>query len=219
MAFSGGYSPLLAAAALGVAILSGNVGVATETDTASALARIKAKPVGLATETDTASARTRTTVKATGLASETDSGYTLARVHIRVAGRADETDAASALVGTQAYPLGFQSLFPYVGALTHAGGVDATASETDTATALPHARLRVVGTAAEADTSSALARLKTAFAGERLNDADGVRVDFADGWVHLRASNTEPIARVIAEAPTRERARELIALCSNAAGL
>jgi len=65
----------------------------------------------------------------------------------------------------------------------------------------------------------ALARLKTAFAGERLNDADGVRVDFADGWVHLRASNTEPIARVIAEAPTRERARELIALCSNAAGL
>lgn len=65
----------------------------------------------------------------------------------------------------------------------------------------------------------ALARLKAAFAGERLNDADGVRVDFADGWVHLRASNTEPIARVIAEAPTRERARELIALCSKAAGL
>jgi len=65
----------------------------------------------------------------------------------------------------------------------------------------------------------ALARLRTAFAGERVNDSDGVRVDFADGWVHLRASNTEPIARIIAEAPTRERARELIAACAKAAGI
>jgi len=67
--------------------------------------------------------------------------------------------------------------------------------------------------------AGALARLKTAFAGERVNDSDGVRIDFADGWVHLRASNTEPIARIIAEAPTRERARELIAMCTRSAGL
>jgi phosphomannomutase len=65
----------------------------------------------------------------------------------------------------------------------------------------------------------ALARLKAAFSGEKVNDSDGVRVDFADGWVHLRASNTEPIARVIAEAPSRERARALIAACRDAAGL
>jgi phosphomannomutase len=67
--------------------------------------------------------------------------------------------------------------------------------------------------------ASALDRLKATFARERMNDADGVRIDFADGWVHLRASNTEPIARVIAEAPTRARARELIAMASSAAGL
>jgi len=67
--------------------------------------------------------------------------------------------------------------------------------------------------------AGALVRLKSAFAGERVNDSDGVRIDFADGWVHLRASNTEPIARIIAEAPTRERARELIALCARSAGL
>ncbi|MBI1303620.1 MAG: hypothetical protein GC172_07505 [Phycisphaera sp.] len=67
--------------------------------------------------------------------------------------------------------------------------------------------------------SPALARMKQAFAGERINDSDGVRVDFADGWVHLRASNTEPIARIIAEAPTAARAQELIAMCGKAAGL
>jgi phosphomannomutase len=67
--------------------------------------------------------------------------------------------------------------------------------------------------------AGALSKLKAAFAHERVNDADGVRVDFADGWVHLRASNTEPIARVIAEAPTEARARELVAMCTKAAGL
>lgn len=38
---------------------------------------------------------------------------------------------------------------------------------------------------------------------------DGVRIDFADSWVLLRASNTEPIVRIIAEAPTADRAEEL----------
>ena len=65
----------------------------------------------------------------------------------------------------------------------------------------------------------ALAKLQAAFPGEKVNDSDGVRVDFADGWVHLRASNTEPIARIIAEAPTTARAQELIAMCAKAAGL
>ena len=38
---------------------------------------------------------------------------------------------------------------------------------------------------------------------------DGLRLDFKQSWVHLRASNTEPILRVIAEAPTEEEAEEL----------
>jgi len=37
--------------------------------------------------------------------------------------------------------------------------------------------------------------------------------------VHVRASNTEPIARIIAEAPTKARAEELIAMAAKAAGL
>jgi phosphomannomutase len=46
-----------------------------------------------------------------------------------------------------------------------------------------------------------------------------VRVDFADGWVHLRASNTEPIVRIIAEAATEARADELCELCKREAGV
>jgi len=38
---------------------------------------------------------------------------------------------------------------------------------------------------------------------------DGVKLDFADSWVHVRASNTEPIVRVYTEARTRSRAREM----------
>ncbi len=45
----------------------------------------------------------------------------------------------------------------------------------------------------------------------RINTEDGVRIDFADAWVHLRKSNTEPIVRVIAEARTMEKAQEIVA--------
>jgi phosphomannomutase len=38
---------------------------------------------------------------------------------------------------------------------------------------------------------------------------DGVKLDFEDGWVHVRASNTEPIVRVYAEARTQARAEAL----------
>jgi phosphomannomutase len=65
----------------------------------------------------------------------------------------------------------------------------------------------------------ALAKVKAAFAKERISDVDGVRVDFADGWVHLRASNTEPIIRIIAEAATVERANALCDECARVAGV
>ena len=38
---------------------------------------------------------------------------------------------------------------------------------------------------------------------------DGVKIDFEDGWVHLRKSNTEPIIRIYSEAHTEARANEL----------
>ena len=42
-----------------------------------------------------------------------------------------------------------------------------------------------------------------------MTDIDGVKIDFADKWVHLRKSNTEPIIRVYSEAPTMEAADAL----------
>jgi len=44
------------------------------------------------------------------------------------------------------------------------------------------------------------------------NHIDGARIDFEDGWVLIRPSGTEPIARVYAEAKTEDRARELYEL-------
>ncbi len=38
---------------------------------------------------------------------------------------------------------------------------------------------------------------------------DGVKIDFEDGWVHLRKSNTEPIIRIYSEGPTSQKAKEL----------
>jgi phosphomannomutase len=38
--------------------------------------------------------------------------------------------------------------------------------------------------------------------------ADGIKVEWPDGWVHVRASNTESIIRIIAEASDERRARE-----------
>ena len=39
---------------------------------------------------------------------------------------------------------------------------------------------------------------------------DGVKLDLAEGWVHLRKSNTEPIVRVYAEATSPEAALNLV---------
>jgi phosphomannomutase len=55
-----------------------------------------------------------------------------------------------------------------------------------------------------------VAKVKEKFSDQKLDTQDGVRIDWADGWVHVRQSNTEPIARVIAEAGDEGRARGLL---------
>ena len=54
-----------------------------------------------------------------------------------------------------------------------------------------------------------LARVKEVFRNERVDTRDGVKIDFAEGWVHLRKSNTEPIIRVYSEAATMDEANAL----------
>jgi len=57
------------------------------------------------------------------------------------------------------------------------------------------------------DVDAILAAVKAKYAGERITDIDGVKIDFADSWVHLRKSNTEPIIRIYAEAHTEAEAK------------
>ena len=61
----------------------------------------------------------------------------------------------------------------------------------------------------EMDVDAVLRHVKEVYKNERVNDIDGVKIDFKDGWVHLRKSNTEPIIRVYSEAATMEQANEM----------
>jgi phosphomannomutase len=63
----------------------------------------------------------------------------------------------------------------------------------------------------EIDVDAILVAVKQHFANERVNDIDGVKIDFPDRWVHLRKSNTEPIVRIYSEAPSKAEAEALSA--------
>lgn len=54
-----------------------------------------------------------------------------------------------------------------------------------------------------------LAEMKKKYANERVNDIDGVKIDFPTEWVHLRKSNTEPIIRIYAESKSESSADAL----------
>lgn len=56
------------------------------------------------------------------------------------------------------------------------------------------------------DVDAILIAMKGIYKQFETNDADGLKIDFPQGWVHLRKSNTEPIIRVYSEAPTMEQA-------------
>ena len=49
------------------------------------------------------------------------------------------------------------------------------------------------------DLEKIFAALKEKYKSYPMNTTDGLRIDFDNDWVHLRASNTEPIIRIIAE--------------------
>ncbi|MDY6302591.1 MAG: phosphoglucosamine mutase [Bacteroidales bacterium] len=61
------------------------------------------------------------------------------------------------------------------------------------------------------DVDAILRAVEDHYRGEQVTTVDGVKIDFADSWVHLRKSNTEPIIRIYSEAPTMEQAQRLAA--------
>lgn len=61
------------------------------------------------------------------------------------------------------------------------------------------------------DTAKVLQEMKRRYEGEKITDIDGVKIDFADKWVHMRKSNTEPVIRIYAEAKSQSEADALAA--------
>lgn len=59
------------------------------------------------------------------------------------------------------------------------------------------------------DVDKILNGLKKKYANEKVTDVDGVKIDFVQGWVHLRKSNTEPIIRIYSEAKDEVAANQL----------
>ncbi|PYP42350.1 MAG: phosphoglucosamine mutase [Gemmatimonadetes bacterium] len=64
-----------------------------------------------------------------------------------------------------------------------------------------------------ADLAAAYSGLKARFPDAQADERDGLRLAWEDRWVHLRPSGTEPVIRLIAEAPTQGEADALVAAC------
>jgi phosphomannomutase len=61
----------------------------------------------------------------------------------------------------------------------------------------------------EIDVDAILVKMKEKYSDQQVTDIDGVKIDFADSWVHLRKSNTEAIIRIYSEAKSVEEAGNL----------
>ena len=59
------------------------------------------------------------------------------------------------------------------------------------------------------DVDAILIAMADKYKDEDITTIDGVKIDFAENWVHLRKSNTEPIIRIYTEAPSQEQADKL----------
>jgi len=59
------------------------------------------------------------------------------------------------------------------------------------------------------DVDAILENIEAKYTSEEINTIDGVKIDFAESWVHLRKSNTEPIIRIYTEAISQSEADAL----------
>lgn len=65
----------------------------------------------------------------------------------------------------------------------------------------------------ETDVDGILERMATKYQNEDVSTVDGLKIDFADEWVHMRKSNTEPIIRIYAESADAGKANALAERC------
>jgi len=93
--------------------------------------------------------------------------------------------------------------------LTHLAEKEMSCSELRATYPSYHIIKKKIELDSKVDVAGVLQHLANCFANEKVNTTDGVKIDFKEGWVHLRKSNTEPIIRLYAEAASETEASML----------
>jgi phosphomannomutase len=90
--------------------------------------------------------------------------------------------------------------------LTYLAGQDKTVAELRASYPQYYMSKNKIELTPQIDVDAILEALTTTYKNEQISTIDGVKIDFATEWVHLRKSNTEPIIRIYTEAPTQQEA-------------
>jgi len=93
--------------------------------------------------------------------------------------------------------------------LTHLANLDVTVAELRASYPQYYMSKNKIELTPEIDVDAILVAMTAKYAHEQISTIDGVKIDFANEWVHLRKSNTEPIIRIYTEAPTQQAADAL----------
>jgi phosphomannomutase len=93
--------------------------------------------------------------------------------------------------------------------LTHLASLDITVAELRASYPQYYMSKNKIELTPQIDVDAILVGMTDKYKNENISTIDGVKIDFATEWVHLRKSNTEPIIRIYTEAPTQEAADKL----------
>jgi phosphomannomutase len=93
--------------------------------------------------------------------------------------------------------------------LTHLANLECTVAELRASYPQYYMSKNKIELTPQIDVDAILEAMTAAYKNEQCSTIDGVKIDFATEWVHLRKSNTEPIIRIYTEAPTQEAADAL----------
>ena len=93
--------------------------------------------------------------------------------------------------------------------LTHLANLDVTVAELRASYPQYYMSKNKIELTPQIDVDAILETMTARYKNEDISTIDGVKIDFATEWVHLRKSNTEPIIRIYTEAPTQVEADQL----------
>ena len=93
--------------------------------------------------------------------------------------------------------------------LTHLASLDCTVAELRASYPQYYMSKNKIELTPQIDVDAILEAMTATYKNEQCSTIDGVKIDFATEWVHLRKSNTEPIIRIYTEAPTQVAADSL----------